>query len=152
MEIKILPCPHLVFYVDSVPAPYTAVTNGPVIRILKSSPYGDALYVHELTHVIQFWLCALIAAIPIVIAALTITLGILQFLPMTLAVHPLLYKGVQGYRYHAEIAAYARQARWYPVEERPRKVDVFTDHILRRYAMDDLTYDEVRHDLLHKIG
>jgi len=76
----------LTFYVDSLPDNHQGMTNGPVIRILKSSKGDLGLYHHELFHVKQWF--------------------------ATLGLHPLLYLLLPKYRLWSEVKAYKVQLKY----------------------------------------
>lgn len=78
----------LTFYVDTLPDGFQGKTNGPVIRILKSSQGDEGLYQHELTHVKQWF--------------------------RTLGLHGFMYTLSDKYRLNCEIEAYKRQLRYSP--------------------------------------
>jgi hypothetical protein len=81
----------LTFYVKNKMKGFQGMTNGPVIRIVKSSKEDEGLYQHEWTHVKQ-WL-----VLPII--------------------HSLLYRFNKKYRYKCELSAYKKQLKYSPGNE-----------------------------------
>ena len=100
----------LTFYVKNLSGNTLGRSKGPFIFILDSCKDNDAIYEHELTHVVQWAITT--ATVALAWAILCAVPEMRQYLGLAIlapVVDPLLYTAVPAYRLWAEVGAYKVQ-------------------------------------------
>jgi len=124
----------LTFYTDKIRLAGEA--RGPVILIKPKYKDDKGLHVHELTHVKQWLVVTLLSFVTILAGYFYLPLDLpveyLALLPVSIAVHGLLYKFIPAYRLWSEVQCYTKQAEYYSADLTP----TFAKFIANDYDLD----------------